>query len=218
VVICTARIASAGLNGRIETTIGPANGPAGEQAILVRYIGTRSLRSTWRIGRPSAHQRFLERIGAAEHEGDEVVAPMRRDVGRLVGNLAIAPDPVARQVGADVEIDPKRRNPGIADIGHADDRARLWIKLAKTVKGGGELFGEDREIALHITVGLHRPWCGHAGATIEPRLQARKDFSRPALFSIARCSSKALRASTGGAGQFYHANPPLRTRVFRKAE
>jgi hypothetical protein len=35
-----ARIASAGLNGRIDTTSGPANGPAGAHGTLVRYIGT----------------------------------------------------------------------------------------------------------------------------------------------------------------------------------
>src|SRR5258708_38038502 len=40
VVTCTARIASAGLNGRIDTTIGPWNGPDGLHSMLVRYIGT----------------------------------------------------------------------------------------------------------------------------------------------------------------------------------
>src|SRR4051812_11427637 len=38
-VISMARIASFGLNGRIDTIIGPPNGPTGAQAILVRYIG-----------------------------------------------------------------------------------------------------------------------------------------------------------------------------------
>src|SRR6516162_2175926 len=54
VVICTARIALAGLNGRIETTMGPANGPAAPQAMLVRYIGTRTLSAICLIGSPSA--------------------------------------------------------------------------------------------------------------------------------------------------------------------
>ncbi len=40
VVICTARIASRGVIGRIDTTIGPRNGPASFVAIDVRYIGT----------------------------------------------------------------------------------------------------------------------------------------------------------------------------------
>src|SRR6516164_7761567 len=40
VVICTARIAAAGFIGRIDTTSGPWNGPAGLVATEVRYIGT----------------------------------------------------------------------------------------------------------------------------------------------------------------------------------
>src|SRR5438105_10691867 len=40
VVIWMARIASAGVSGRMETTMGPWNGPAWTVAIEVRYIGT----------------------------------------------------------------------------------------------------------------------------------------------------------------------------------
>src|SRR5215467_2730464 len=40
VVIWMARMASAGFIGRIDTTTGPWNGPAGVVAIEVRYIGT----------------------------------------------------------------------------------------------------------------------------------------------------------------------------------
>ena len=40
VVIWIARIALAGVIGRIETTIGPWNSPASAVAIEVRYIGT----------------------------------------------------------------------------------------------------------------------------------------------------------------------------------
>src|ERR1700721_3849299 len=39
VVICTARMALAGVIGRIDTTSGPRNGPAGVVAIAARYIG-----------------------------------------------------------------------------------------------------------------------------------------------------------------------------------
>src|SRR6188768_2492585 len=52
VVTCTARIASAGLNGRIDTTIGPWNGPAGAHSMLVRYIGTLLLQVWWRNSSP----------------------------------------------------------------------------------------------------------------------------------------------------------------------
>ena len=53
-VICTARIASAGRNERIDTTSGPWNGPAGSVRIEVRYIGTLRPALMWRSGRPSS--------------------------------------------------------------------------------------------------------------------------------------------------------------------
>ena len=75
-MICTARIASAGFIGRIDTTIGPANGPAGAQAMLVRYIGTRTLQLDVTDRQIVGQQRFFERERAADHEGDQIVAPM----------------------------------------------------------------------------------------------------------------------------------------------
>ena len=53
-VIWIARMACWGFNGRIETTIGPEKRPAGVQAILVRYMGTRNDCSTCRKGMPSS--------------------------------------------------------------------------------------------------------------------------------------------------------------------
>jgi hypothetical protein len=53
VVICTARMASAGLSGRIDTTSGPWNGPAGAVSIEVRYIGTVEPLVMWRNSMPS---------------------------------------------------------------------------------------------------------------------------------------------------------------------
>src|SRR5713226_6894881 len=52
VVIWTARMALAGVIGRIDTTIGPWNGPAGVVAIEVRYIGTVALQVMWRSSMP----------------------------------------------------------------------------------------------------------------------------------------------------------------------
>ena len=167
-MICTARIASAGLNGRIDTTIGPANGPAELQAMLVRYIGTRTLALDVADRQAVRHQRFFEGIRTADHEGDEIVAPVRHDVGRLLHHLAVAPDAIARQVGADVEIEAERGNAGIADIGHADDRARLRIELAEPVKRGRELLGQDHEIALDEAVGDAGGGASHAAAAGVP--------------------------------------------------
>jgi hypothetical protein len=53
-VTCTARIASAGLNGRIETTRLPWNRPAGTVGTLVRYIGTPAPQAMWRSGTPAS--------------------------------------------------------------------------------------------------------------------------------------------------------------------
>ena len=107
---------------------------------------------------------------------------MRHDVGRLVGHLAVAPDAVARQVGADVEIKPERGDARIADIGHADDRARFRIELAEAVKRRREFFRQDRQIALDETVGDARCTGRHAGAAGETGLVAGKLFGAARSF------------------------------------
>ena len=43
---------------------------------------------------------LLERIGAANHERHEILAPPFGDVGGLLDEFAVLPDAVARQVGA----------------------------------------------------------------------------------------------------------------------
>ena len=53
-VICTARIASAGLNGRIETTSGPWKRPAGTVGTFVRHIATFLPCSMCRSGTPAS--------------------------------------------------------------------------------------------------------------------------------------------------------------------
>ena len=52
-VISATRVRSARGNGRMLTTIGPANGPAGSHILLVRYIETLDPRSRCRSGRPA---------------------------------------------------------------------------------------------------------------------------------------------------------------------
>ena len=108
-VICTARIASAGFSGRIETTSGPLNTPAGTLWMLVRYIGT--LRAAGDVADRDAvlDQRLLEGERAADGEAHEVVAPEIADVGGFVDQFAVAPDAVAGQVGADVEVGAEGR-------------------------------------------------------------------------------------------------------------
>ena len=102
-MICTARIALAGVNGRIDTTIGPWNGPASavNRGAVHRHIA--AARDVTQLD-PVGHQRFLERERAADDEAHQIVPPVFADVLRLGDQLAVTPDPVARQVGADVEI------------------------------------------------------------------------------------------------------------------
>ena len=150
VVTCTARIASAGLNGRIETTIGPWNGPAGLHSMLVRYIGTLTLQVWWRISRPFS-------ISASSNENEQ---PSTNDTRssrhtflrsrHLLDQLAVLPDAVERDVGADVEILAQRRQAPVARLGLAEQRAGLGVELAEAREVGGEFLGQDGEIALHV--------------------------------------------------------------------
>ena len=99
---------------------------------------------------------------------------MRRNVGRLFHHLAVPPDAVARQVGADVEVEPERGDFGIADVGHADDRTRLRVELAEAVEIARLLLGKDGQITLHKTIGDAGSRIRHAGAAGKPRLEARQ--------------------------------------------
>src|SRR5579864_1264905 len=71
VVICTARMASAAFIGRIETTSGPWNGPAGTVSIEVRYIGTVQLQVKGRSSMPSS-------INACSNENEQPIAKVTR--------------------------------------------------------------------------------------------------------------------------------------------
>ena len=93
---------------------------------------------------PDCYRHLVELVQAGElkeSELDDLVAPMRHNIGGFIDHLAVAPDPIARNVGADIEVDPERGNTGVTDLGHADDRAWLWIELAKPVKRGRKLLG-----------------------------------------------------------------------------
>lgn len=93
---------------------------------------------------------LLERIGAANHERHEILAPPFGDVGGLLDELAVLPDAVARQVGADVEIETQRGDVRIADVGHPDQRARLGIGLTEAQEIRRKILRQDGKIALHI--------------------------------------------------------------------
>src|SRR5262249_2885916 len=129
VVIWMARIASAGFIGRIETTMGPWNRPAGPG----RNHGakTTTAPSPEQSASAAADARLLEGGRAAQHEGDVIAAPMGADIGRLVDELAVPERPVARQVGADVEVVGERRQPKVAGRRGRQQRAGFGVELAE---------------------------------------------------------------------------------------
>src|SRR5437762_2153688 len=98
--------------------------------------------------KPRRHQGLLERKRASENESDQIVAPVRDNVGRLLDEIAVTPNAIARQVGTDVEIGTERRYPWIADVGNADQWARPAVEVTEALECRGELLGQDDEIAL----------------------------------------------------------------------
>ena len=76
-------------------------------------------------------QRALERERAADQERHEVVAPVLAQVGRLVDKLAVAPDAVAGQIGAQVGARRDLRRLGRAGVGDVEQRAGLRVGAAE---------------------------------------------------------------------------------------
>ena len=148
-VICTARIASAGLNARMVTTSGPLNGPAGD-GLDIGHVHRRDVVALEKFQpHPRLLQRLLERERAAEREGHEVVAPIRADVGHFLDEFTVAENVVARDVGADVEIVGERGQARIAGIRAGDQRAgpRIALAIEQEILGPGAR--QDADIGLH---------------------------------------------------------------------
>ncbi len=119
------------------------------------------------------HERPLEGEGAAEEEGDEVVAPEGLNVRDLVGEHTVLVDPVARQVRAQIRPRGDADRLGRAHIRHLDERARPWIALA-----------EEQEI-----VGVVPRQHGHVGLD-EARPEAGGD---PAQFAATHIGADLSR-------------------------
>ena len=141
-------MASAGFIGRIETTTCRGTGPPGSSRS--RCDSRVAFKVMWRSWMTAVDQRFLEGVRAAQHEGDEVVAPYAPDVGGLVHHLAAAEDAVARQIGADVEVLAERRQLDIAGAEDASNGQGFGLSGQKTQKICGQRRRQDDEVALHI--------------------------------------------------------------------
>src|SRR5262249_2271200 len=100
---------------------------------------------------PVVQQLFLERERAAQHECNEVVAPMGADVARLVNHFAASKHAITPDVGTDIEIIAKGRQAEVTGCGSRKERAWFGIELAKAHEVAGERGGQDGKVALHIT-------------------------------------------------------------------
>ena len=119
-------------------------------------------------------------ISASSNENEQPITKLTRSSRqnsrmsvRLVDQLAVLPDPVARQIGADVEILAQCRHARIAGRRRAEQRAGLRIELAEAQEIGGQRLRQDGEIALHIArrEARGRP-AMRAGADRQPRRKA----------------------------------------------
>ena len=149
-VICIARIASAGFIGRIDTTIGPWNTPAGTHGMLVRYIGTLQLQAMWRTSMPSSSSASSNENEQPMREAHQVVAPDMADVVRFLDQFAVAPDAIAWHVGADIKILAESRE---MRIDPASDTASTgqgfglaWANRRKSCASARQ----DDQVGLHI--------------------------------------------------------------------
>ena len=88
-------MASAGLKGRIDTTIGPSNGPAGVQAMSVRYIGTVVPRSMWRMASPSSMRASSKECEQPRTKATRSPRHHLMMSLRLIDQRAVFPDAVA---------------------------------------------------------------------------------------------------------------------------
>jgi hypothetical protein len=114
-------------------------------------------------------QRLLETERAADDEGDQVVAPQWRDVGGLVDQLTVAPDAVARQVAADVDVLAERGQRRLAGVAHGQQRAGLGVALAVAQEIVRPVTRQDHDVALDVAIGqaagVRSPRAGPEGST-----------------------------------------------------
>src|SRR5262245_38494193 len=98
---------------------------------------------------------------------------MGADIGRLVDELAVPESPVARQVGADVEVVGERRQPKVAGRRGRQQRAGFGVEVAEPQEIARKVARQNGEIALHVTRGdAGRLTLESAAAGRKPRVTA----------------------------------------------
>jgi hypothetical protein len=99
-------------------------------------------------GQALGQQRPLEGEGAADEERDKALAPVFGGVDGLVDELAVAPHPVAGEVGAQVGAGRQRGGLGGAGIGDLEHRARLRVAHAEAQEVEGVGLRQSDEVRL----------------------------------------------------------------------
>ena len=97
-------------------------------------------------------------VNASSNENEQPITKLTRssrqklaDVLWLSDELAVFPDPVARQVGADIEIRAQFGHARVSGRRRSDQRARLWIDLAEAKEVRRQRLRQNGKIALHIS-------------------------------------------------------------------
>ena len=122
-------------------------------------------------GQAVVQHRLLERKRAADEKRHEIVAPQVAHVRRLGHQLAVFPDPVSRNVGADVDVRAQLRQRRVAGLGHGQQGARLGVALAKMQEVRRQGARQDRQVGLHVSRRQIRRGARQASAAgIQPRL------------------------------------------------
>ena len=193
-------IAWAGVIGRIDTTIGPRKRPAGRHGdvrAVHRHVAAL-------LDVPHRHAGLSRAFSNVNEQPSR--KPTRssrqqpREVGRLVDQLAVAVDAVARHVGAQVGPGGDAPRLRVARLGHVEQRARLRVALAEQQEVERQVPRHDDEVGLDVARGQAGRRAGRvrrrgSGAHVRPR-------SRVAGRSLSRLPISPMRFS----GSAYSSN------------
>src|SRR4029450_1612506 len=138
--------------GRIVTTCGPWNRPAGRQGTFVvniEMMGPHSLMGTASAA-TRRDQAVLEGKAATEQEADEVIAPEIPDLLPPLDELALAVDAVSADVRSQVRARRRAGRLRVARRGDLDQRAGLGIAGAERGELRGSLPGKDDQVCLLV--------------------------------------------------------------------
>src|SRR5262249_26698214 len=101
-------------------------------------------------GDARVEQRVLEGEGAAEKERHEVVPPEVPDVVPLLGQLALAVDTVAGDIGSKIRTRSRADGLGVARWSDLDDRTGRGVAGTEGGELDGRLLGEDDHVCLLV--------------------------------------------------------------------